>query len=280
MSGLRVAAFAFAVIAATNVSAAPQTATINGAPISYEICGDEKAPGVVLLHDGLANAALWDAAWPGLCAHYRVVRYDRRGYGRSPPAKEFHAPVDDLAGLMNHVGFEHAHLIGAFTGAGIALDFVIDYPEMADRLVLVTPNASGFRVSESMISRMQGLEEHIRKGDIEATASAMAADPYFLAPHSTAAREKLAEIIKASPGDLGEHPRQRRRGDTAQHLSEIYAPTLIVVGATDDPFNHAVAAAIQKGLRNAQSQMVLDAGHLLYLEAPDSFLKLVLDFLK
>jgi pimeloyl-ACP methyl ester carboxylesterase len=101
----------------TLAHAAPQTATINDAPISYELCGAEIAPALVLVHDGLANSALWDPAWPGLCEEFRVLRYDRRGYGRSPPAKAWHAPVEDLAALMKHVGFEHAHMIGAFMGA-------------------------------------------------------------------------------------------------------------------------------------------------------------------
>jgi 3-oxoadipate enol-lactonase len=260
--------------------AAPQTATLNGAQISFEICGDEKAAPVVLLHDGLANSALWDEVWPALCAQYRVVRYDRRGYGGSPPAKVSHSPGDDLLAVMKHVGFTHAHLIGAFGGAGLAIDFLIDYPEWADRLVLATPSLAGIRTSEGMIARLQKVEEPLRKGDFEGAIAAIAADPHFMAPDSAAAREKLTAILKASPGDLGEHPRQRRRSDTAQFLREIYAPSLIIVGANDDPFNHAVAAAMQKEMRNAGLQVILDAGHLHYLENPGAFVGMVTGFLK
>ncbi len=259
--------------------AAPQTATINSAQISYEVCGAESAPAVVLLHDGLANAALWDPVWANLCEKFHVLRYDRRGYGRSPAAKEVHSPTDDLAALMRHAGFAHAHLIGAFTGAAIALDFVIDYPEMSDRLVLATPTASGFRTSESMIRRLQRIEEPIRKGDMDAVIAVINADPHFMGPQSTTARDKLAVILKESPGDLGEHPRQRRRSDTARFLREIYSPTLIVAGSRDDPFNLAIAGVMDNEMRAAAVQVIPEGGHLAYFEQPVLFVSMVSAFL-
>lgn len=257
-----------------------QTATIDGARISYEVCGDQTAQGVVLLHDGLANAALWDEVWPALCKQYRVVRYDRRGYGKSPAAKASHFPTDDLLGVMKRAGLEHAHLIGASAGAGLAVDFVFDYPEAIDKLVLISPSISGFQPTKALIARLRRLEDTVVKGDIEATIGALNADPYIFADESDTAREKLAAILRASPGDLGAHPRQRRPLNVAARLSEIYAPTLVLVGSADDPYNQAVAATVQQKMRAATLQVVLGAGRLPYLEQPDTFVRLVTGFLK
>lgn len=266
---------------ASRALAAPQTAVINGATVSYELCGAEAAPAVVLLHDGLANAALWDPVWPGLCENFRVLRYDRRGYGKSPPTKVWHAPVEDLAALMTHVGFAHAHMIGAFMGAGIIIDFLLEHPEAIDRLVLVAPNMAGFPPTEAIISRLNKIEEYIRGGDLEATIAVITADPHFLSPaRAPAAREKLAEILRASPHDLGAHPMQRRSNETRRRLPEVYAPTLILLGASDDPYNKATAAAVGAEMRDARLRLVLDAGQLLYLEAPEEFLATVTGFLK
>jgi 3-oxoadipate enol-lactonase len=56
---------------------------VDGGRLYYEECGggDEA---VVLLHDGVANSAVWDDVWPALYKRFHAIRYDRRGYGRSP----------------------------------------------------------------------------------------------------------------------------------------------------------------------------------------------------
>jgi len=269
----------FAALISAPALAAPQTATINGAEISYEVCGDEKAPGVVLLHDGMANSAVWDDVFPILCKQYRVVRYDRRGYGKSPPAKEPHSPADDLKGVMDHAGLTHAHLVGASAGAGIAIDFLFEYPEGIDKLVLVAPALSGFTVSDKFLARLQVLEEHIRKGDMDATIAAIGADPHFFGPGGDEGRKKLAAILRASPGDLGAHPFQRRPPNVAARLQEIYAPTLLVIGMLDDSYNQAVVAAMQPLLRAAQVDGMTGVGQFLYLENPVDFAATVTPFL-
>jgi pimeloyl-ACP methyl ester carboxylesterase len=73
---------------------------------------------------------------------------------------------------------------------------------------------------------------------------------------------------------------QRRSSETRRRLPEVYAPTLILIGGWDDPYNHAVALAVQSEMRAASYQPVLDAGQLLYLEQPGAFVGLVKGFLK
>src|SRR5690606_38169856 len=163
----------------------------NGAELSYEVCGAETAPAVVLLHDGLANSALWDFVWPKLCENFHAVRYDRRGYGKSPAATDAHSPAEDVAALLRHVGIDHAHVVAASIGARIAIDFLFEYSEAIDKLVLVSPAITGFQPNDSMLARLQALDELIRAGDMDATVAAINADPYFMDPKSAAARAKL-----------------------------------------------------------------------------------------
>ncbi len=262
------------------VRAAAQTATLNGAEISYEVCGDERAQGLVLLHDGLANSALWDGVWPLFCKQYRVVRYDRRGYGKSPPAKDAHAPTDDLYAVMKHAGLDHAHIIGASAGAGLAVDFVFDQPEAIDKLVLVSPSISGYQPTPALVARLRRIEDAVVRGNMDAIVETITTDPYVIWPGNGAAREKLAAILRANPGDLGAHPRQRRPFNMALRLPEIYAPALVLVGASDDPYNLAVAASVQQRMRNAKIQVLPGQAYLPYLEYPDGFVKIVAAFLQ
>ncbi len=74
---------------AQNQSAPPQGSFIDvdGARLYYEECGS--APqAVVLVHDGVLDSAAWDDVWPEFCKHFHTIRYDRRGYGRSPAATQ------------------------------------------------------------------------------------------------------------------------------------------------------------------------------------------------
>ena len=54
---------------------------VDGSKLYYEECGSGPVA-VVLLHDGLANSAVWDGVWPAFCRRYHTIRYDRRGFGR------------------------------------------------------------------------------------------------------------------------------------------------------------------------------------------------------
>src|SRR5271156_5363171 len=70
-------------------------ADVGGSKIWYEECGSNTSgPGVVLLHDGLLHSVTWDDVWKPLCSKYHVVRYDRRGYGRSDKARVPFVPED------------------------------------------------------------------------------------------------------------------------------------------------------------------------------------------
>lgn len=104
-----------------------------------------RRPDTVLMVHGLAESGeAWRAWVPQLARHYRVVRIDLRGFGRSTPmAKEFpwtmQVLIDDLRALLDHLGCKKVHLIGAKSGGSMVLKFAADHPEYVASLVAVTP---------------------------------------------------------------------------------------------------------------------------------------------
>jgi len=56
---------------------------VEGSKLYYEECGTGPEA-VILLHDGIVHSAVWDDVWPMFCKQFHMIRYDRRGYGRSP----------------------------------------------------------------------------------------------------------------------------------------------------------------------------------------------------
>jgi hypothetical protein len=74
---------------------------VGGSKIYYETRGS--GPAIVLLHDGLLSAVTWDDVWEPLAARHQVIRYDRRGYGRSELPTSSYSPTEDLQKLLAHL---------------------------------------------------------------------------------------------------------------------------------------------------------------------------------
>lgn len=112
------------------------TLPVSGGELYYEAQGEGQP--VILLHAGGMDSRMWDAQFNYLSQQFRVVRYDQRGFGRSPKSDQPSNPVDDLYQLMRQLGMKRARLVGLSMGAGVALNFALEYPEMVEKLVLVS----------------------------------------------------------------------------------------------------------------------------------------------
>jgi 3-oxoadipate enol-lactonase len=121
-------------------------AEVNGTKLYYEAKGSGAS--VVLLHDGLLDSRVWDEQFESFARHHTVVRYDRRGYGRSNIAMEEFSDVEDLLHLLRVLGVSDAQLIGMSNGGRVALDFTLEHPDMVDSLVLVGSSLGGYLFSE------------------------------------------------------------------------------------------------------------------------------------
>ncbi len=259
-------------------SARAEYAQINGGNLFYEIRG--KGPTVVLIHDGLLHSASWAAQWEFLGKNYRVMRYDRRGFGKSDKATEAYSEVEDLRGLFDHLNISNATVIACSAGGALALDFCLKHPEMVERMVLVGPIVSGLSFSAHFQERNRAAFAPLKNGDIAGTISNWINDPWLMAPQSKQAKERFSELLTANPQNLTHSGRLATAGKPAvRHLSEITVPVLIVVGESDIPDVHAHCGAIQAGIAHARRIIVRGAGHLVFLEKPDEFNKIVADFL-
>jgi pimeloyl-ACP methyl ester carboxylesterase len=101
-----------------------------------------EAETILLLHGSSESSEAWFAWVPHLARHLRVVRPDMRGFGKSTPMPRDYGwalddVVDDFAGLMEHLGVEPFHLVGAKIAATIARRFAARFPERVRTLSLV-----------------------------------------------------------------------------------------------------------------------------------------------
>jgi 3-oxoadipate enol-lactonase len=248
---------------------------VDGGRIHFEECGSGPEA-VILLHDGVANSAVWDDVWLSFCKRFHTIRYDRRGYGHSPATTKPYYEADDLAALLHDRKITRASLVASSHGGEVALDFALRYTAFVNALVLVGPAATGFPYSEHFIMREQANSQSDKVQDL---VEASIHDPFLIVPNHDAARKRLRGLLTESPQDLTHADMPLPERPNFPYVHDLRMPTLILVGSGDIADNHAISGALVMAIPGAVRVVVPDTGHLMYLEKPEVFSGLVITFL-
>lgn len=251
---------------------------VEGGKIYYEECGTGD-DAVLLVHDGVVHSAVWDDVWPAFCKKFHVIRYDRRGYGRSPAATNWYSETDDLFALLKYEQVHRAMIVGSSHGGELSIEFALEHPKLVEQLVLVGAVVHGYPYSDHFLNRGEATWGPT-KGDAAAAIARIVDDKYLIAADHPAARQKLRDLLTAAPQDFTHSDMARDFPSSLPHLHEIRVPTLILVGDVDIPDVHAHAGAIETGIANSRRIVLPDTGHLMYLEKPEEFTRIVSRFLE
>ena len=233
---------------------------------------------IVFIHDGLLHSKGFDHQYEFFKEHYTVIRYDRPGYGQSPPPVSAISDTTTLKDLLTQIGIEKAILIGGSAGGRIALDFAVAHSNMVHAIVLVGPALSGFEFTEHMWYR--GWRN--KWGDtIEEMITFWENDPWLISQENVNAKRFFRDTLLASQTNLKNYEVENLDEVQAiNHLSEIGMPVLVMIGESDIADNHSMAGIIQNGILDAQRVIVTQSGHLVYVEQPEKFNKLMGEFLE
>lgn len=247
----------------------------------YEMNGHGEKT-IVFIHDGLVHGEVWDNQFSTFSENFRVVRYDRRGYGRSPKPEKTYSNVDDLQQVFTFLKIDKAILIGMSAGGGLAIDFTLKHPDKVSSLVVVGAVVSGFGYSDHLLTRGGRLEAADYANPEKLLKYFVKEDPYEIAPENKEVKEKLWTLMERYPQNIDFS--KNRLAVPAEPpaigiLSEIQIPTLIVAGEFDIPDVFVHAGAIESGIPFAQRVIIQNAGHLVPLEQPTTFNEQVLNFL-
>jgi len=268
-------------LALTGGAARAEMADVDGGQIYYETCG-KGARTIVLLHDGVVDSASFDDMWAVLCKDFRVVRYDRRGYGKSPAAKAAYSAQDDLVAVMAAAKLDRVSLVGFSFGGGLALSYAIQHPEQVDRLIMSGASINGFAVSKHFADRNMRIGLPMIVGNFDGVIANAAKDPYLLAPGHDTALAKAIALSKASPQNFRHQMRDPLKSwpSDLPRMPELKLPTLILVGDHDIPDVHAMAGVAQVLIPGSKRVVVRDSGHLMQLEHPAEVADLIGDFVR
>src|SRR5258708_559268 len=101
---------------------------------------------LILVHAGVADGRMGENQLQAFGQHYRTIRYDMRGFGKSTARKGNYPHRQDLHALMTALDVERALLVGLSLGSEVILDFALDYPKMVEALIPVSAVPSGFEL--------------------------------------------------------------------------------------------------------------------------------------
>jgi pimeloyl-ACP methyl ester carboxylesterase len=140
----------------------------DGFGVGYAVYGDHDVTVCLVMPDTIVHAAAWKAQVPFLARHFRVVTVDPRGNGRSdrPTAPDqMHAQhlLDDVWGVLDHVGAGPVVLGGLCSGAGLSLVLAGERP---DRVIGVFAIAPGLPLTPPLANRLlYDFEDELDTGD-------------------------------------------------------------------------------------------------------------------
>ena len=221
-------------------------------------------------------------------AGYRAVTMDLRGHGRSSTGWPDHgcaAIGSDVVALVAHLDAGRGVLSGTSWGAGAGASAAAEAPEMTAALVLIGP----FVRTIPPKSRLKGI---LQKAMIRIALAGPWAPgvwgSYYVSLYPTAKPADLDDYRSALVKNLGEPGRLAAlkamlaagRDDIEPRLSEVRAPTLVVMGSKDPDFADPAAEAetVARLLRGTVT-MIEGAGHYPHAEMPETTASAVLAFL-
>jgi 2-hydroxy-6-oxonona-2,4-dienedioate hydrolase len=224
-----------------------------------------------------------------LAEHFHVIAYDYPGHGYTTHATEdLELPdyVSHLAGLLDALGIERAHLNGESLGGWVALKFAAEFPERTLRLVLNTPGGTMARpeVMERIRSLSQAAADDPTEAHIRARLEWLMADPATVTDELVAIRR----TIYARPGFAEsmrhilclQDPEIRRRNLVTDEELAAVPHGALVVWTSDDPSGPAAAGMdMAEKITGGRFELVTGAGHWPQWEQRDRFNELAVDFL-
>jgi len=261
------------------------TLSVPGAGLYWESTGS--GPALLLIHAGIADHTMWDDDVPAFATGHRVVTYDCRGYGRSASTDVAFSNRADIAALLDHLGIQRAAVVGISRGGMIALDFTLEQPERVSALVLVAAGLGGMELDLRPDEQAIGdLEESmwlakdwagVADLDVRAWVDGIG-QPEDRVP--AAIRERVRAMSRANyEAEHAEGQPIVLAPPAAGRLAEVHVPTLVIHGDLDTSTIAPVAEALERGIAGARRVTIEGVAHMVNLERPAEFQKLVLDFL-
>ena len=255
---------------------------VDGLRIAYERAGD--GPPLILLHGYVGDGpATWRRQIEGLSDEFTVVAWDAPGAGRSSdPPESFGMAgyADCLAGFVERLGLEKAHVAGLSFGGALALELCRRHPAIPRKLILASAYA-GWAGSLPADVAAQRLQQALVLADLSPDEFVAALLPTMFSEGTPAdsVDEFGATLLAFHPAGFRAMARASAE-DLRDVLPQIKIPTLLVYGDRDVRAPLTVAEDLHEAIPGSTLVVLPNTGHVCNIEAPKAFNSAVRRFLQ
>jgi 3-oxoadipate enol-lactonase len=256
------------------------TVQANGCAINYEVEGPQNAPALILSNSIATNLHMWDDQAPAFSKQFRLVRYDRRGHGKSAAPKgpyTIELLARDALAVADAVGAKKFNWCGLSLGGMVGQWLGANAPERLNKMVISNTNYY-YADKQAWDDRIKLVGE---KG-MEALASPMM-ERWFPPEFRASAPEKVARVramltATSTDGFIG-CAYAIRAMDFRESNKRIGVPTLVIVGAKDVATIPAYGEEMVAQIKGSQLASIPDAGHIANIAQPKIYADTVIRFL-
>ena len=242
---------------------------------------------LLLLHAGIVDARAWDALVPLLTSTgHRVVRYDRRGFGRSQTRDVAYSNRADVLAVLDALEVERAVIVGNSQGGQIAIDTAIEFPERVAGVVTIGANIGGYEPDitpeeTALFEEMDRLQDARDVSGIVALDLALWVDGQGQGPDRVSAH--VRDAMAGMDRDIWEPVRTEGRPipldpRAAGRLSEPAAPVLAIAGTLDVSDVWMTAQYLAANAPDARAVLLPNVAHMIAMETPEEIARLVAGF--
>lgn len=255
------------------------TIDANGCPINVKVEGSENAPVLMLSNSLATDMRMWDPQVPEFTKHYRLVRYDRRGHGRSGVTKGPYTMAQlghDVLAVLDQLGIEKTNWCGLSMGGMVGQWLAANAPERFEKMVFANTHYY-YAVKDTWHERLGIARDKGLGALVDSNMERWFTKDFREREPKTIDWMKTMFLATPVEGFIGCGEAVRDM-DHRELLGNIKVPVHVIAGRHDPATPLAANEHIRAHIPGA-TMTVLDAAHISNIEQPQAFTKAVLDYL-
>ena len=256
-------------------------ADIRGVTINYEISGNESGPWITFSNSLATNLSMWEEQEAALADDFRILRYDKRGHGRSAPVDgpySFDDLIGDLVGLWDRLGVDRSYLVGLSIGGMTAQGLLLAHADRVAATVMANTTAT---CSDAFHAAFDQRVAAVADGGMEAVVQATV-ERWFTEGYRAGAAARIDDVRQMiRTTSVAGYTGCARAIQGLAYLDRLAAldhPVLLIAGAQDAGTPPADMRQMHERIRGS-TYLELDAAHLSNIERAGEFTAALKEFL-
>ncbi len=251
--------------------------------IHIDVSGNADGPPLVLHHALGACLEMWEPQLAVLEPHFKLIRMDMRGHGKSlalPPPYLIEDLADDVVQVLDSLAIGSCQFMGLSIGGMVGQALTLNHPDRVERLVISnTTSRMAMDLHPLWDERIQTVRRDGMATQVGITLSRWFTEDYAAAHQNVL--DWISTMVRATAPDGFIGCCEAIKGlDLTERLPQIEIPCLIIAGGQDPGIPPQKSRDIHEQVAGSRLEIIAEAAHLSNVQAADEFNALVVPFLK